>query len=632
MTHFDTQTKTQVMNFLATAEIPQLHDMKLFFDDLYYNAETHIEDWRYDMLKDALIERDSEYAVPVGAKLRDIEVEIALPYWLGSMDKIKKGEKEKLEKWKLKYSETDFILMDKLDGISCLLVTDSKGKVSLYTRGDGNVGKDITHISKYVNYIPSDLPGDLHVRGELVMSKNNFDSMEGKKVNMRNTVSGLVKAKTAKKALQDVDFVAYETIHDGNMEKLTEQFDRLIDMDFRVVQYEVLSIMGMDELERELLIRKDKSFYDIDGIIIQTNIRYERNVSKNPKYAFAYKSDIFSETTVLDVEWNISMSGMLKPRVKVEPLFLAGATISYATGYNASFIKENNIGPGAVVEIIRSGDVIPKITEVLVPCPEGAKMPHIKYRWGDTEVDIFAENPGDEIKVKILMHFMKSMKIKHVSEQTIRKMVEVNMNNIVKVLDANKEDFSELPGFKEKMIERTYNNIHDGMQDIDIGTLMAASNMFGFGIGEKRMKLLMVDYPNLYKNYEEYDDDTLLNMIKKIDGFSSIMTHKIIEGLPKFKIFWNSVKRHITLKTTITIINTINSLQGQKIVCSGFRDILDNEIENRGGQLVGSVSKNTSMVIVKDKNVGMSSKIEKAKSLGIPIYTIKEFRETVINS
>jgi DNA ligase (NAD+) len=634
---FVEKTKSQIKTFLKEAKTSEILAIKLVLDDSYYNSENEIgtQDWQYDMIKDELVERDPSFKDKVGAKIRDDEVEVELPFWLGSMDKIKKNEPEKYEKWieKVK-SDEPFIIMDKLDGISCLLSTKNK-KISLYTRGDGKIGKDITYISDYINFIPSidSLPKNLYIRGELVMSKKNFDKMEGEKVNSRNTVSGLIKGKTIRKELQNVDFVVYEVVGKGKMPKLSEQFEGLEEAGFRVVQYKTIKNTSIKILEKELLERKEKSFYDIDGIIVQQDVEYTRNVSKNPKYAFAYKSDINAETTVIDVEWNISMSGMLKPRVRIKPVFLSGATINYATGYNGSFIRDNKIGPGAVIEITRSGDVIPKIIDVIKEAKDGGKMPDIPYTWGESNVDIFASSPGEEIKVKILMNFMKTMKIKFASESTIRKLVELGFNTIKKILDATKEDFYNLPSFKKASVERLYNNIHEGMLKTDFPTLMAASNVFGFGIGVKRLKVLMNTYPDILETFDEHSESELLKMVLKVEGFSEIMANKIVKGLPKFIKFLKGIYKHLS----VSLLNkekkdkkVKKNLEGKKIVCSGFRTVLDEFIEDRGGKQVSSISKNTDILVVKDKELS-TGKIEKAKELGIQIYTIEEFQKKFKN-
>ena len=124
---------------------------------------------------------------------------------------IKPGEQKILDKWLINNQSDEYVIMDKLDGISCLLCTENN-KVNLYTRADGITGKDISYIKPFINYIPENVPDNMNIRGELVMSKKNFEKRPGGKINPRNTVSGTVKAKTYRNALYNIDFVAYEVI------------------------------------------------------------------------------------------------------------------------------------------------------------------------------------------------------------------------------------------------------------------------------------------------------------------------------------------------------------------------------------------------------------------------------------
>jgi DNA ligase (NAD+) len=159
-------------------------------------------------------------------------------------------------------------------------------------------------------------------------------------------------------------------------------------------------------LVEKLVEFKQDSPYEIDGIIVQADIKYTRNTSGNPDYAFAFKilSEV-AETTVINVEWNISKWGALKPRVEIEPVELAGVLITYATGFNAKFIKDNEIGPGSRILITRSGDVIPYILKILTRTE--ADMPTIEYVWNETGVDIISENP-DEMCIKRMLSFFLS--------------------------------------------------------------------------------------------------------------------------------------------------------------------------------------------------------------------------------
>ena len=138
-------------------------------------------------------------------------------------------------------------------------------------------------------------------------------------------------------------------------------------MGFNVVENKKMKSFNYGKLKEYLLLRKDKSIYDIDGIIITFNQINIRNKSGNPKYSFAFKMDLeFAITKVIQVEWNASKHGKLKPLAHIEPVYLCGTKNSKVlTGNNADFIKKNKIGPGAIVKIIKGGEIIPKIEEVI---------------------------------------------------------------------------------------------------------------------------------------------------------------------------------------------------------------------------------------------------------------------------
>jgi len=659
MKKFELLTKTKLEDFLRKTSVDDLRARKRYYDDIYYNTgENRLDDFRYDLMKDILIERDQNYVLEIGSKLRDDEVEVNLPYYLGSMNKVKPNEQKVLDKWLKENECNECVIMDKLDGISCLLCVNGND-VNLYTRADGTTGKDISYIRTFVNYIPNNLPDDLYIRGELAMSKKNFDKLPGGKVNPRNTVSGAVKAKTAREALYSIDFVAYEMIESGiEQENLTEQMSYLDDLGFRTVKREICnqSDLTMDLLVNKLEEYRESGSYEIDGIIVQKNEGYIRNTNKNPKYAIAFKKDTIVETTVLDVIWTVTRRGFLKPVVHVEPIKVCGATISKATGYNAWFIKENNIGPGAKIELVRSGDVIPKVIDVIEGCPDGPKFPpDTEYVWNDSHVEIMSINNNNNNNVvdkqtKIITYFMSTMKIKHVSEATVKRIIESGYSTIAKILSMKISDFEKVERFGKKLAERTYNSIHDSLQDVDLATLMAASNCFDLGIGVKRMKLIHEDLPELPVVAEDLqdtkyviealDEDNKLDeeyvafvlevyeRIKNIEGFSDITAKKVIEGLPKFSKFWKRISKYITISEPVEIDDTIPQLfEGKKIVCSGFRKILDDEIQSRGGELTDSVSRKTFCVIVKEHEDTPSGKAKKAITYNVPIYTVQEFRD-----
>jgi DNA ligase (NAD+) len=646
----DIMTRKEFINFLNSSNLELLYKIKDVLDDNYYNSESIIDDYKYDLLLEFIKNNDNKYNNIIGHKIRDDDVEVKLPYWLGSLDKIKLYEPEKLDKW-IDYinnlygqNKKRFIITDKLDGVSCLYV--KKGdKINLYTRGDGINGKDITYISEYINFLPDNNNEYICIRGELVINKKNFKNLQISSKRdeynfMRNCVSGLIKSKTFKKELKYIDFIAYEIIKDDKQDKISDQLSILIDMDFRVVNHKIVneinsfspnSSLSIKTLQDILLDRKNNSLYDIDGIVIQVDQNYIRNKSGNPSYAIAFKIDTSIETNVIDVEWNITMSGILKPKVKFNPVNISGAVLNYATGYNANYIVKNCIGKDAIIEVTRSGEVIPKIVDIITPSPHGPKLPDIEYKWGNNNVDIYVINPGKELNSKKIQHFFETLNIKYINDSTINKLVSIGYDDIPKILAMNIKDFMKIDKCKEKLSEKIYNSIHNSLKNIDISLLMASSNCFGYGVGVKRLECINKTYPDLYLNYSNYNNDELLKLLVDIDGISNIMANKIIEGFEPFNIFYNSIKKYINIKDSNDDSHN-EILRDKKIVISGFRNIIEDSIKNMGGILTNSVSKNTFLVIVKDKNSDDSTKIQKAKELGIKILDINEFTSFYISN
>lgn len=622
---FETSTLSKLRSELVNMPLQTLIKLRWYYADAYYNSDTKVEDYRYDLLVDVMKNRDVSTVTEVGVKLRDEEIAIKLPCYMGSMDKVKPNDTKEFNQWMSKNSHDSYIVSDKLDGVSGLLEVKN-GKYSLYTRADGTTGKDVSYILNHIKGIPPDLP-DILVRGELVMSKTDFSSYDGPKVNPRNTVSGAVKAKTIQPTLCMVKFVAYELIDRQKKQRcLSQQLQYLNNLRFTVVHNTIQSSLSIESLRDILKDRVVNGEYEIDGIIIHSPSEYIRDVDKNPVYALAFKEDIFTSTIVKDVVWRLSKSGFLKPRILLEPVFLSGATISCATGFNGLFISENKIGPGTEVMITRSGEVIPKVVDVLNST--GAKMPDCDYEWNNNHVEVIAINPdSNELNTRIIKHFMSTMKIKYISDATITKLVESGYDTVQKILDMKVENFECIEGFKSKSAERCYNSIHTTLQNSDLSILMAASNCFGHGIGVKRLKLLIREIPNLVSQNEVSIED-----ICNVEGFSTKTAEKIVTGLKSFGDFYTQIQKYIKFHEST---NSVSSLQkqifeGKKFVCSGFRKLLDEDIESRGGELTTSVSKKVFCVIVKDKN-DMSAKIRKAREIGIPIYTIEEFDKAYLH-
>lgn len=360
-------------------------------DDLYFNdQESFLEDSQYDALKmyaQRLAPADV-YFTGVGSQVRGGKV--PLPFKMGSLNQVYQGD---FTKWVATHSlsASCVVISDKLDGASVMIVYDAAGNLQIaYSRGDGVEGADITrHVSKMnvPKQIDNRTGGTVAIRAENIIAKSKFAEANTGKLsrggrvykNPRNAVSGLMNSSENNPLIyQYVDTVAYEIV--GSTAGKLEQLSQLASWGFKVVEYQhsIAGNLNDDDLTAILNNQRDTSDYELDGIVIDVDAAVERAAigfeddGLNPKYAVKFKvadASNLAVATVVEVEWNVSKDGYLKPRVRIEPVDLVGVTIQHATGFNAKFIKDNQIGPGAKIKITRSGDVIPYIIETVEPMP-----------------------------------------------------------------------------------------------------------------------------------------------------------------------------------------------------------------------------------------------------------------------
>jgi DNA ligase (NAD+) len=630
-----TLSKSDFEKFLEDTDFKTLEDLKNFYDDLYYNSENSVlEDYKYDLLVEHL-KKNKKFKPTVGAKLREGENRVKLPFWLGSLDKITPQEPQVFKRWMAKNKSENYIICEKLDGVACLLEYDN-GKIHLYTRGDGEVGANISYLVDYFQGIPNISKKSFFVRGELIMEKDTFENKYRDKVingkqykNSRNMVSGLIGGKTAREGLNDIIFMAYEIVEDS-AEKPTLQLKKLEKYGFEVVKYGFTDDLNLEGLENILIDFKKDSKFEIDGIVVAADEPYDRNIDSNPSYMFAFKmlfQDAIHQTTVKYVEWGVSKWGQLKPVVVVEPIELNDITISRATAHNAKYVVENNLGPGAIIEITRSKDVIPYIVSIIKQAKK-PDMPEQKYVWDKNNVNIFITEEDNTICIKLMSDFFAQLSIKFISFATVSKMYDAGYTNILKILAAKEKDFLEIPEFQEKSAKRIYENIHQGLQNIKLSNLIAASSVLGYGIGYRKIESLLQAIPDLLQVYKNKKIDKVIDMIVEVEGFSYITAEKIANNLKYADQFIKKVNKYVTFAKSERVSDDLN---GNKYVMSGFRDKeLEKDIISRGGKITTSVSKNTTALIVKSKDSEKTtSKFQKAEELGIPIfekdYFIKKF-------
>ena len=626
--------------FMLDNDAATIIDIIKYANDQYHNNQAIISDEIFDMLVDLITDIDHTNPIlkQIGAKI-STKQKIKLPYTMFSMDKIKPTDTNVLDRWRNKYTGS-YICSDKLDGVSAMLIKKNN-KLNLYTRGDGYEGSNISHLIKYLNLGSITLDNNMAIRGELIMTKEKFKKYP-MMANARNMVSGVVNSKKINSSIiADIDFVVYELVNPWIYNQ-QEQLIKLHECGFKVVNY--ISDINIDfvNLTQILSDRKHLSEYEIDGIIISNNILDKRTLNTNPTYAFAFKDMSLSdsaEVEVVEVEWNISKDGYIKPKLKLIPTNLSGVTISNVSAYNAKFIVDNVLGPGAIIKLIRSGDVIPKIVSIIKPSiTNKPQLPNIKYKWTDSNVDLIVLNDDTiEQKIKCLTFFIKKLNIENIDEANIKKLINANIDTIEKIITINKDQLQLIEGFKEKMINKIYLNINNRIKNLTMIDLMIASNTFGHGLGEKKLKRITSIYPDIIQLYMDNDNQMIINKIILIEGFDTKTAEYFANRLDKFIILFNNLSPELRKQLrqsqilTTNAYSDIDSVFNNKIfVFSGFRNKeWEQLIESNGGKIGSSISSKTYMLITSELD-NSSSKVLKAKSLNILIMTKEQFENEFI--
>ena len=636
-----TEINNDPMGFIKKNKKKDIIEFLTKADDSFFNNDNDlIKDDVYDIIKDYVYKKypTDKYFKRIGA---DVKNNVVLPYYMGSQNKIKDSEEE-LTKYKAKYGGP-YVASDKLDGVSCL-ITYSKQGIKIYTRGNGTEGQDITHLLEYINGVPklkiadTDVDDNIAVRGELIISKSNWDvlGVMGKQgANPRNTLSGAINSDILNKdILSKVDFVAYSLINP----KMSNGFTMLQEKSFKVVNNKILNTFDLTILSNILQERREHGDYVIDGIVVSDISKYyEIQKDKNPEQSFAFKSIHTleqAEVIVTKVEWNVSKDMYMKPIVMFKEIELDNVKIKQATGFNGSFIEKNIIGPGSRIMIIRSGNVIPHILTVLTPSANGSpSMPGtegVDYKWNDTRVDIMRiSKVGDKDRdydIKNLQYFMKTAEIEYMGPGNISKIYDAGFDDIKKIVNITEKELLTINGFKEKMVHNIINALSK-IKEIDCLILMDASNIMGRGFSYKKIKLITDAHPCILghdKKNRLLTSKINVGDLLKVEGIAETSAKLFLNNLPKFYEFYDNLgikcKEKAIVSRDVATIAVINSnIAGKSFVFTGFRDKdLEAYITDMGGFIKTTISKNTNYLVVNDLNEN-SGKAITARSLGVPL-------------
>jgi NAD-dependent DNA ligase/DNA polymerase/3'-5' exonuclease PolX len=596
-----------------------------FASDNYYNSGKPIaSDNIFDILKEY-----GQRTYPKNPCFNEIGAQtnkkkVKLPYFMGSMEKIK-PDTGALPKYLKKYPGLKEVSA-KLDGISALYTTEGD-QPRMYTRGAATNGLDISYIIPYMK-LPEDK--DIVIRGELIIDQKIFaDKYSAEYKNPRNMVSGVI-ASSKKREVEkweDIDFVAYEVIKPSLRPSM--QMKWLEEHDAITVLHETSDEISNELLSTLLVKWRENYKYEIDGIIVVDDKIYPRR-DQNPDFAFAFKmvlSDQIAEVKVIDVIWTASKDGYLKPVVRVDPVRIRGADIEFVTAFNAKFVEDNKIGIGAIIQLIRSGDVIPHIQAVIQPA-ETAKMPAVSWHWNDTHVDAITDVVDDpDVLQKNIEFFFKKLDIAGVGPGNVKRLIAGGYNTIPKIIAMTKDDLLTVRGIKDKTANKIHTNIHRVIDSASLVMIASGSNIFGRGLGPSILRNIIHEYPNIFESPE--DNKTKVIQVAKVDNVSYKRASMFVSNIPDFIEFMTEAKlTHKFKEQGSTTIDKGHPLYGKRVVMTGPKDkSLKKKLIELGTKIGTSVNSKTFAVLIEHSSVGEEGKKEKAKELGIPIITFEEFRK-----
>ena len=617
--------------------IEQLVDKIIKANDSYRTGNPIISDSEYDIMIDelCLLDPDNDILNIVGHKVQDESRKSKLPIDMASMNKVKTID-DIMDWTRLKRINTEHtvVITPKYDGVS-LCVNEITGEA--WSRGDGIFGqKSDEHyklIGNKLDSLPEPWPikgGFEYTFGEVIMPKSVFiKKYSSDFVNPRNLVAGLINSPDAREALKDCVYVKYGGVEQedfiGYSQTKSDILKSLNSGQDIQVPFEVMPIKDLTHEKLLSLFKLWSSEFEIDGVIIevdylqtQEQLGRERS-SNNPCYARAYKSPDFEQvgdSEIIGISWNISKQGYLKPILHINPIKLDGVTISNVTGNNARFVKDMGLGVGAKVKIKRSGMVIPIIYEVVEMVE--FQMPDVpNIEWNENGIELVTMYETDDQKFKQLVSFFEILEAESFGEGVIKQLWDAGYKTVKDILDIKVSDLEKIDRFGKRKSTIVYNSIQKCTKDVKLSKLQHATGIFK-GLGSKKLALL-----------EQFKTKPTIDQILEIEGFAYISAKSYTDGYDTFTDFVKDLP--ITIESKVESVKVSNDMNGMVFVFTGVRDKnAESIIESRGGRIGGSVSKQTTHLIMKSIGSG-SSKENKAIELGIKIMTLTDLQNILNN-
>lgn len=642
--------------------IDELTDLLNKYAYEYYTLDNpSVSDFEYDRLMEELIKLEEKYpdkkrkdspTQRIGGEIIDEFTKVSHEIPMFSLGNVF-NEEEVIDfdnKIKKEFESREYVAELKIDGLAVSLEYKNGVFYRASTRGDGVVGEDITHNVKTIKSVPLKLTKnvDITVRGEIYMPKSSFEKLNAKREeegltlfqNPRNAASGSIRQLDSKVvASRNLDTFIYH-LPTNNFKTHYESLEYMKELGFKVNPNAKLCKNINDVLDyiKYWTENREKLPYEIDGIVIKLNNTSNQEelgyTAKVPKWATAYKFPPKEIMTKLkDIIFTVGRTGLITPNAILEPVRVCGSVISRATLHNEDYILEKDLKINDYVLIRKAGDVIPEVVrsvkerrtgteqnfKMIEACPKcGSKL--IKK---DKYVDCYCLNESCPArKINSLIHFVsrKAMNIDGLGEKIMEDFynfdIITSFEDIYK-LKNKKEELMNLEGFGKKSV----NNLIEAIEKSKENSMERLLFALGIeGVGEKTSKILS-------KKYKTIDNliQTNLEDLKSIHDIGEVLASNIasyfldINNINQIKQLEN-YGLNMTYLGKDTIVD--DNFEGKKFVITGTlnlykRDELKEIIENKGGTVSESVSKNTDVLIV-GENYG--SKYEKAIKLNIPIW------------
>ena len=578
-----------------------------------------VPDWEYDHYKGVLFKLDPENRLLKQVGTKSKRNKVLLPYTMGSL---KNRTHDDIDEWLVKYkSYLGYVLSHKLDGVAILVCYDQGIMKSAYLRGDGLVGEDITMKANTFVPLTIDNKEQLDVTGEILLS---VDPKELGYKNRRNAVAGILH-RDDNKHLEHLNVIFHgwknPTGEYAHRESLRLQFLSSI---LPTVRYEFLPLATRDKLKltAEQML-EEVTPYDKDGIVVAVENAAIEDI-KLPEFKIAYKfNKMIAKTFVRYIEWNVSRTRRIIPLCYIEPVELGGTTVGKCTAFNAKFVKDSELGLLATINVVRSGDVIPYIEEVIqksdiMNIPE--ICPSCETKLEMDGVHLICPNVKCPTALqKSIAYFFIQMGLEFFSEKMIS---SLNCTSILDVFQLTEVDIKKIPGWGDTSAKDFIQRIQD-IKNSSPDKLIASLGIPNLANSTAKLLINEVGFDSLIRMGDPTDStpsQAYIGDLMRIKGIAEKKAVSIYTGIKENFILLQELKN-----IGITTEKKDGPLKGLSFCITGSlskpRKIIEKWIEDSGGS--NSSISSCKYLICNDTDTS-SAKIQKAKKDGIKIITEEE--------